>query len=147
MDYLAFSGVDVNLLSPTCAELLRLMGDLSVWRHREAHFLQTSVHDLSESELITAYSGLWNIDAELTETQQAYRNDVRDRLEIIVAFSEFPRDISAIEQSSWSLVNMIRLAPSLLSERCVDPEYSGPVLDVFGTVVIDWIACLQGRIL
>lgn len=96
----------------------------------------------SEVELVSIYADLWKTENLSTE-QTDYRNSVRDRLEAHLAFVDFPRNSATIQATPWTQIQLYRIIPSLLSERSVDPDYSGPVLDVFGTVMIDWIGCLS----
>ncbi|XP_055345451.1 E3 ubiquitin-protein ligase listerin-like [Paramacrobiotus metropolitanus] len=130
-----------------------LLNDLDMYRSKLVKFLEicgfsddavsfAPVESLSERELGFTYAELWKKDA-LPAEHIFYRNSVRDRLETLLAFAEFPRTCDAIRSCAWEQIQMLRIVPSLLSERCIDLEYAGPVLDVFGTVVIDWISCLM----
>ncbi|OWA53866.1 E3 ubiquitin-protein ligase listerin, partial [Hypsibius exemplaris] len=116
----------------------------------EAEYLITSqpVEDLTELQLAVAYSFLQNNPLGKSETENAeigvtYKNQVRDRLEALSAFAQFPRTCSEIGETAWSKIEPMRLVPVLLAERVSDPEFSSAVLDVWGTVIIDWISCLQ----
>ena len=101
-------------------------------------FNLASVEQLSALNLAVQYSDMLD-----DEKLGGYGRSLRDRLEQMLTSVEVPTTVVNIQQTSWSQVQLLRLLPSLLHERCLDLSYSGSVLDKFGSVVIDWIACLQ----